>query len=81
MKRFVVIYKGQAFPVRSKSMEKVRTDILNAYAKQDGNEEVRVGNLSMVSSDIANGNYLIFTVDEWFENEKGDVTAPFIATH
>ena len=71
MKRFVIIYMGQAFPVRSKSMETVKLSILRAYGAQDDSEMVDVGWLTMSSADIANGNYTILDLDEWFKMRKG----------
>jgi len=62
---------GQAFPVRSKSMEVVKSGILRAYEAQDDSEVVNVGWLSMSSADIANGNYTVLDLDEWFEMRKG----------
>jgi hypothetical protein len=78
-KRFIVIYKGQAFPVRSKSAEKIKADILNAYVRQDGKENVTFQSMSMVSTDIALGRYVIKDLDEWFDEEskkKGSTPAP-----
>lgn len=80
MRRFVVIYNGQAFPVRSKSAEKVRTDILAAYARQDGSEHVKLKNITMASMDIANGRYVILDLDEWFDGKKkGSIAAPILS--
>lgn len=82
MKRFVVIYRGQAFPVRSRSAEKIKFDILNAYARQDGKENVTYKNITMVSSDIANGDYTILDLDNWFKEgskKKGNVAAPLLS--
>lgn len=78
-KRFVVIYRGQAFPVRSASAEKIKTDILNAYVKQESKENVTFRSISMVSADIAQGRYTIKSLDDWFDEEakkKGSVAAP-----
>jgi len=66
MNRFVVIYRGQTFPVRSRSAEAVRNSILKAYAQQDGSETVRVKNIAIASEDIAKGNYRVLELDEWF---------------
>ena len=66
MKRFVLIYRDKTFPVRSKSAERVRAAILRAYSDQDDKEVVRFIGIGMLSKDIANGNYLILGVDEWF---------------
>lgn len=81
MKRFVVIYRGQAFPVRSRSAEKIKLDIINAYVRQDGREKVTFQNITMVSSDIAKGDYTILDLDNWFKEgvkKKGSVAAPFL---
>lgn len=81
-KRFVVIYKGQAFPVRSSSAERVKAEILNAYVRQEGKEQVVFRGMSMVSSDIAQGLYIIKTLDDWFSemtNKKGGVAAPSLS--
>lgn len=81
MKRFVVIYRGQAFPVFSRSAEKIKFDIINAYARQDGRKKVTFQNITMVSSDIANGNYTILDLDNWFREgvkKKGSVAAPVL---
>ena len=66
MKRFVVVYGGQVHPVRSKSVEGVKNTILKAYAAQDASEQVKVGRMTMSSTDIAQGNYRIVALDEWF---------------
>ena len=82
MKRFVVIYRGQTFPVRSRSADKIKFDILNAYARQDGKENVTYRNITMVSSDIARGNYTILDLDNWFKEgakKKGNVAAPLLS--
>lgn len=65
--RFVVIYRGQAFPVRSRSIEAVRATILKAYARQDASETVKVGKVVMTSEDIANGRYRVLELDAWFQ--------------
>jgi len=82
MKRYIVIYRGQAYPVRSKSPEKIKADILSAYVRQDGKENVTFRNITMVSSDIALGKFAILDLDSWFaegSKKKRDVAVPVLS--
>lgn len=80
MKRFVILYHGQVHPVRSRSMEILKGNIQKAYAVQDGHEQVRIGRVTMSSTDIANDNYRILDLEDWFREgtkEKRTMTVRF----
>lgn len=68
MKRFVLLYNGQAFPLKAKTAQHAQNPILRAFDAQDGKELVKVNKLvTMASIDIANSNYRILDMDQWFE--------------
>lgn len=73
-KRFIIVYNNQPYPFEAKSKEEILTRIRKDWARAENSEAAafETCGIIMMFSDYAQGNFDVFHLEDWFNNQLTD---------